>query len=111
MRKIFAQREQFGDFNKLMSELQNDREQFFRYLRMSPERFSHLLSLVKGKITKQNTRFRKSITAEERLAVTFSQKSKQKFMCSHSTYSAALFDSLVNTMKERRKIVAHIKTF
>ena len=70
MRKIFTQREQFGDFNNLLSELQNDQEQFLRYLRMSPERFSHLLSLVKAKIAKQNSRFRKSITAEELLAVT-----------------------------------------
>ena len=47
-----------------------DCECYFRYLRMNPERFDHLLSLVKDKITKENTRFRKSISAEERLVLT-----------------------------------------
>ena len=47
-----------------------DREYFFRYMRMSPERFDNLLSLVQDKIYKKNTRFRESIPASERLAVT-----------------------------------------
>ena len=37
---------------------------------MSPERFSHLLSLVQERILKEDTRFRKSISAEERLILT-----------------------------------------
>ena len=41
-----------------------------RYVRMSPERFEHLLQLVGSKITKQNTQFRTAISAEERLIVT-----------------------------------------
>ena len=41
-----------------------------RYLRMSPERFEHLLQLVGPKLTKQNTQFRTAISAEERLIVT-----------------------------------------
>ena len=41
-----------------------------RYIRMSPERFEHLLQLVGPKITKQNTQFRTAISAEERLIVT-----------------------------------------
>ena len=48
-----------------------DREYFFRYMRMNPERFNHLLSLVQVKIYKRrNTRFRDSIPAAERLAAT-----------------------------------------
>ena len=44
---------------------------------MSPERFSHLLSLVQERILKKDTRFRKSISAEESLALTLSIKWKQ----------------------------------
>ena len=47
-----------------------DREFYFRYLRMNPERFDHLLSFVNNKITKENTRVRKSISAEERVLLT-----------------------------------------
>ena len=38
---------------------------------MSPNRFQHLLELVRPLITKKDTKMRKAITAEERLAVTF----------------------------------------
>ena len=37
---------------------------------MSPERFQHLLSLVKPLIEKKDTKFRKCISAAERLALT-----------------------------------------
>ena len=37
---------------------------------MSPERFEHLLQLIGPKITKEDTRFRKSIPAGECLALT-----------------------------------------
>ena len=37
---------------------------------MNPGKFDHLLSLVKDKITKENAKFRKSISAEERLEIT-----------------------------------------
>ena len=39
-----------------------DREMFFRYHRMTPNRFEHLLSLVEDKITKKETRLRKPAT-------------------------------------------------
>ena len=37
---------------------------------MSPERFDHLLGLEENSITKEETNFRKAISAGERLAVT-----------------------------------------
>ena len=70
VRDIFLQRDRFGVFHTLYQELKQDREYYYRYLRMSPERFSHLLSLVQERITKNDTRFRKSISAEERLVLT-----------------------------------------
>ena len=43
---------------------------FYRYLRMSPERFDALLGLVEPLISKQQTNFREPISAAERLSVT-----------------------------------------
>ena len=56
----------------MLNELRvTDRECFFRYMRMNPERFNHSLLLVQDKIYKRrNTRFRESIPTAERLAVT-----------------------------------------
>ena len=39
-------------------------------MQISPERFKHLLSLVRPKFYKQDTAFRKAIPAAERLALT-----------------------------------------
>ena len=49
---------------------ENDREFHFKYTRMSKERFDHLLSRVRDKITKKDTQMRAAITAEERLLIT-----------------------------------------
>ena len=46
---------------------------FFGYARMTLNRFDYLISLVKGKITKTVTYFRKPVTAEERLLFTLVQ--------------------------------------
>ena len=71
VKRIFTLREQKGAFQNLVKEMRaTDREAHFKFLRMSPERFDHLLSLVSPLITKNDTNFRKSITPAERLAVT-----------------------------------------
>ena len=46
VRKIYQQRQTHGVFNTLYQELKDDREYHYRYIRMSPDRFKHLLSLV-----------------------------------------------------------------
>ena len=70
VRQIYKKREELGVFWTLLQELKQDREYFFRYLRMTPERFNHLHELVRNKITKSDTKFRKSIPSEERVAIT-----------------------------------------
>ena len=37
---------------------------------MNPEKFSHLVSLIQERISKKDTRFRKSISAEKGLILT-----------------------------------------
>ena len=55
---------------RLFNVLRNDRELFFRYIRMTHERFDYLLSLEKKQIEKKYSRFRKSIPAAAHLAIT-----------------------------------------
>ena len=109
IRYIFRHREEFGVSSTLFEELKQDREYFFRFMRMTPERFDHLLSLVRPKIEKLDTNFRKAIRAETRLALTLrflaSGESQQSlsysFRVGRTTVSqivsetcAAIFDSL-----------------
>ena len=67
VRDMFRKRELAGFYHTIFVELKMDREYFYRHLRMSPERFGHLLGLIKNQIEKTVTRFRKPISAEERL--------------------------------------------
>ena len=48
----------------------SDRDSFYKYFRMTPSRFDHLLSLIGPQITRQHTNFRSPISGAERLAVT-----------------------------------------
>ena len=66
-------REELGAFNTLFAELKDDHEYFYRYARMKPNRFQHLLSLVRDKIERRNTQFRKAISGEgqQSLAYTY----------------------------------------
>ena len=69
-RSIFRDRKLHSEYYTLYLNLRNnDREFHYRYLRMSKERFDHLLSMVRHKITKKNTQLRESISAEERLVI------------------------------------------
>lgn len=65
VRKSYLQREIHETFHRLFQGLVEDREPFFRYHRISPGRFEHLLSLVSYRIAKKETNFRKRISARE----------------------------------------------
>ena len=70
-RGIFKDRKLYSEYYTLYQELrERDREFHYRYVRMSKERFDHLLNLVRDKITKKDTRMREAISAEERLVIT-----------------------------------------
>ena len=70
IREIFQSLDRYGAFETLFNVLGNDRELFFRYIRMTPERLDHFLSLKREQIEKKDTRFCKSVPAVERLAIT-----------------------------------------
>ena len=56
---VFKNRDSYGVFTTLFEELKSDREYFFQYLRMSLDRFKHLLDLIRPAIEKSDTKFRK----------------------------------------------------
>ncbi len=58
-----------GEFHSHVQELQCFPDHFYQYFCMSIEKFDELLAMVKGRISKENTNWRGSIMAEERLAV------------------------------------------
>lgn len=71
VRAIFRQRQRYGCYHTLVQELRlGDREWHFKFIRMSPERFEHLLSLVAPHISKQKTKLRNPIGPAERLYLT-----------------------------------------
>ncbi|KAL9977992.1 hypothetical protein ACROYT_G015463 [Oculina patagonica] len=71
IREYLKKREKYGQFHTLFAELRlSDREYFFRYIRMSPERFEHLLTLVAPYIQKKACRSCDPISPAERLVVT-----------------------------------------
>ena len=70
IREIFQSHDGYGAFETLFNVLRNDRELFFHYIRMTHERFDHILSVVKEQIEKKDTCFRKSIPPTTRLAIT-----------------------------------------
>ena len=76
----------------------NDRELFFCCFRMSPERFDHLLTLVREQIEKKDTAFRKSFPAAGWPATTLchlaSGKTRQSF-----SYSYRIGRSIAETCK------------
>ena len=73
---------------------------------MSPYRFEHLLSLVSPLISKQTTRFRKPIPAEQRLAVTFANgETQQSLSYGHQVGKATMSNILVDFIPNFKKPV------
>ena len=59
-----------GKFYSLYEDLKAHPQKFFRYFRMSSATFDKLMVLLGPSLTFQDTRMRKSLPPEERLAVT-----------------------------------------
>ncbi|CAH1979840.1 unnamed protein product [Acanthoscelides obtectus] len=66
---FISDRNRSGIFFKLYDDLRKYPEKFFNYTRMSIASFDELLNLCRNDLTKQDTIFRKSISAEEKLFV------------------------------------------
>ena len=71
MHEINLKREEDGEFHTLINilEKEENRDRFHMYFRMSKEEFDYLHELIKEKIRKVDTKFRKAISTKERLAI------------------------------------------
>lgn len=67
---LLSFRRQEGHFYNLFGKLKEDENKFFNYFRMSISSFNELLEILDSKIKRCDTNMRKSIPAEERLAIT-----------------------------------------
>ena len=71
MRKINIKRREKGEYHALIQEMRlSDQDSFYKYFRMSPQRFDHLLGIVGPELTRQPTNFRSPISPGATLAVT-----------------------------------------
>ena len=66
-----SERLEVGEYHTIMHQLRQDTgNKFFEYFRMTQSTFDELLSILAPHIRKQDTYLRRSISAEERLAIT-----------------------------------------
>ncbi|KAK2711708.1 hypothetical protein QYM36_012726 [Artemia franciscana] len=71
VRPVLRKRETDGAFSKLVQYLEKEDPQwYFEYLRMTPTKFKELLAIVKSKIEKKHTNWKRPISAATRLALT-----------------------------------------
>ena len=71
VRKIFQERKKYGLYHILTDELRLfDKDYFFRFARMTPQRFEHLLSLVGRHLQRATIKMRELISPAERLLLT-----------------------------------------
>lgn len=66
---ILKKRKTEGEFATLCRQLEDHEDKFFKYFRMSRYQLNMLYQKIKDDITKQNTQFRESIPAKEKLGV------------------------------------------
>ena len=67
---MFRAREEEGEFHTLFGRLKDDRQEVFKYFRISFSKFENLKQLLHTDIEKKNTRRRRSVRTEERRAST-----------------------------------------
>ena len=66
---IILRRSEFGEFHHLLQELRQDESRFQRYFRLTCAQFDDLLARIGARITYQDTNYRSSIPANERLSI------------------------------------------
>ncbi|XP_059915795.1 uncharacterized protein LOC132463544 [Gadus macrocephalus] len=67
--EIIRRRSELGEFHHLLLELRLDDGRFQRYFRLTVAMFDDLLARVGARISRQDTNYRRSISAAERLSI------------------------------------------
>lgn len=92
VRSLLSRRKNDGAA-QLMNDFQNDdiglhgelRSSFYNFLRMTTSDFEDLILLIGKKVAKQNTNFRDSVSAKDRLAVTL------RFLATGDSYQSLMY--------------------
>lgn len=66
---ICSKRKVFGEYHHLFPDLLADKDKFWGYFRITPDRYFQLLEIIKGDLHIKTTTFREPIGPEERLVV------------------------------------------
>lgn len=82
---ILKKRKTESEFATLCRQLEDHEDKFFKYFRMSRFQFNTLYLKIKNDISKQNTQFRESIPAKEKLAVCL------RFLATGDSYQTIAF--------------------
>ncbi|XP_067131302.1 uncharacterized protein [Centruroides vittatus] len=99
MRKIFRDREKYGFNSSLVRELKfQDQEFYFDFMRMTPDVFDSILEKVSPLIEKRDTFWCKSISSNERLALTL------RFLATGETYRSLSFSFRIGRQTLRKII-------
>ena len=117
VRKIFQERKKYGLYHILTDELRLfDKEYFFRFVRMTPQRFEHLLSLVGPHLQRTTTQMREPISPVERLVLALrflaSGDSQQSLCLSFRISREAICIILSETCKKLWEVSSssHVRT-
>ena len=90
VRPIITARKTYGCYHTLVQELRlGDREWYFKFIRMSPERFEHLLSLVAPRISKQKTNFESLLDRQSAFVLLYDTLLRE-ILSKHSRFIFAL---------------------
>lgn len=79
---ILQRRRQLGEYHHLIQELRLDDGRFQRYFRLTVSQFEDLLTRIGAKISRQDTNYRRSIPAAERLSICLRLVAYNLFMTS-----------------------------
>lgn len=64
-----VKRKKEGEFYTIYKELVDDEDRFFKYFRMSKYEFETIVTRITPVITKQDTKFKESLSPREKVAV------------------------------------------
>ena len=86
VRQWILRRSQLGQYEQLLQELRDeDRKGFKNFLRMDHAMFQELLQRVQGRLTKQDTNYRKALEPSMKLAITL------RYMASGESYHSLMY--------------------
>ncbi|XP_041347115.1 protein ALP1-like, partial [Gigantopelta aegis] len=91
---INTKRHEYGEYHRLVRELQLDEDSFHQYFRMTREQFAQILYLVEPHICKQDTQLREAISARERLALCI------RFLATGNSYNSFGASTIANIIPQ-----------